>query len=131
MRTLTSTLATGIAACILMLAPPASAQKRMQLMENTAHSVRLKPTVQPKFTPASLSVIRKASYKQEDILIQEDFSRMTSGTDDHPDTLNCVASQTADPGIYVDPGLTAQPGWAGDNVFQAGGAAFLRTFNFM
>ena len=116
---------------MLLFAPPAEAQKRMQLVKNTAQSVRLRPTVEPKFATSPLTGVRRASYKQEDILIQEDFSRMTSGTDDHPDTLNCVASETADPGIYVDPGLTNQPGWAGDNVFQAGGAAFLRTYNFM
>lgn len=131
MKTLTSTLATGIAACMLLFAPPAEAQRRIHLVENPAQSVGLKPTVQPKYAPAPLQAPANASYKQEDILIQEDFSRMTSGTEDHPDTLNCIASETSDPGIYVNPGLTSQPGWAGDDVYQAGGAAFLRTFGML
>lgn len=124
-------MATGIAACMLLFAPPAEAQRRIHLVENPAQSVGLKPTVQPKYAPAPLQAPANASYKQEDILIQEDFSRMTSGTEDHPDTLNCIASETSGPGIYVNPGLTSQPGWAGDDVYQAGGAAFLRTYNIM
>ena len=117
--------------CLLLLSLPTFGQKRLAAVQQTGKAVRLNPTVKSKFKTAVLPAPNKASYHQESILLEEDFSKMTSGTEDHPDTTVCLASQNDAPGIYVDPAYTKQAGWAGDKVYSAGGAVFLRTYSML
>ena len=121
----------AVVGCMSLLSLGASAQKRMAPAATANKVVRLTPKVAAKHQPTSTSTPMKASYSQYDLLVDEDFSLMTDGTEDEPDTTECLASETEDPGIYVDPAYTHQAGWAGDNVFSAGGAVCLRTFNIM
>lgn len=123
--------ATMASVCLLLLSLPAFGQKRLAPVQQSGKAVRLTPTFKSPFKAAALPAPNKASYRQEQILLEEDFSKMTSGTEDHPDTTVCLASQNDAPGIYVDPAYTKQAGWAGDDVYSAGGAVFLRTYNFM
>ena len=59
-----------------------------------------------------------------DILIDEDFSAFTAGTENKPDT-NMIASYYGTPGMYINPSLTAQSTWSGNNVYMAGGKVAL------
>lgn len=55
-----------------------------------------------------------------DILIEEDFSKFTVGSENAPDG-SLIASRYENPGIEINPSLTKLPGWWGDWVYQAGG----------
>ncbi|MGI6222099.1 MAG: hypothetical protein ACOYJG_00650 [Prevotella sp.] len=55
-------------------------------------------------------------------LISEDFSKLTTGSEENPDTLTLLAT-TANPTIPSS--YTAQPGWSGNDVYPAGGAIAL------
>lgn len=68
----------------------------------------------------------KRAQSQQTELIAEDFSNFTSGSIDNPDTLNWVANTWKGTSNDIAPSLTHQPGWIGNFVAQAGGAAGLR-----
>lgn len=65
---------------------------------------------------------------EADILLDEDFSAMTAGTVNKPDT-KLIASYYYQPGMYIDSSLTKDGTWAGNNVYQAGGAVALLSPN--
>lgn len=91
---------------------------------------RVKSAVTP--TPLKVSPERAATRVttyNADVLVDEDFSGFTAGTMDKPDTLHYVASSYYEPGIYIDPSMTKDGTWAGDFVFSAGGAAYLKSPN--
>lgn len=91
---------------------------------------RVKSAVTP--TPLKVSSDRAATRVTTytaDVLVDEDFSGFTTGTMDQPDTTRYVASSYYDPGIYIDPSMTKDGTWAGDFVYSAGGAAFLKSPN--
>ncbi|MGN0225997.1 MAG: hypothetical protein ACI4A7_07995 [Prevotella sp.] len=117
--------------CLMLFSLPTFGQSRLAAVQQTGKAVRLTPTVKSMHKAAALPAPNKVSYRQEQLLLEEDFSKMTSGTEDHPDTTVCLASQNDAPGIYLDPSYTKQAGWAGDKVYSAGGAVFLRTYNMM
>lgn len=74
----------------------------------------------------------KASSKTEVILVDEDFSNMTKGTVDKPDTtqmLACSYSGYSPNGIYIDNSLTKDGTWFGNFVYSAGGAVAIKTYN--
>lgn len=56
------------------------------------------------------------------ILIDEDFSRMTAGSLEAPDTESIIDNEYS-----VDPKYTAEPGWWGRGLHQAGGAVALNS----
>ncbi len=75
---------------------------------------------------------QKASSKTEAILIDEDFSNMTAGTVDKPDTtqmLACAYSGYSPNGIYIDNSLTKDGTWFGNFVYSAGGAVAIKTYD--
>lgn len=79
-------------------------------------------------TPQPLKVRpNNASTSQRDILVDEDFSKVTAGTMEQPDTTQYLASSYYEPGIYIDPALTKDGTWAGEFAFAAGGAIYLKT----
>jgi len=59
-----------------------------------------------------------------DILVEEDFSAFTAGTENKPDS-NIIANYYGNPGMYIDKSLTAQSTWSGNNVYMAGGKVAL------
>lgn len=58
------------------------------------------------------------------ILLQEDFSLFTAGSEDAPDTEN-VVTDVYGGNYFLNPELTNRPGWIGHFVYQAGGMAYL------
>ena len=73
----------------------------------------------------------KSSTAQRDILVDEDFSGITWGSEEQPDTTSYLASSYYEPGIYIDPSLTKDGTWAGEFAHAAGGMVYLKTPNSM
>lgn len=59
------------------------------------------------------------------VIVDEDFSAWTKGSEAEPDTINVVSS--ANP--YIDNSLTKQPGWSGFYLYQAGGLVAITSSN--
>lgn len=80
--------------------------------------------VTAKLPPAN---VRNKNNMQEQILVDEDFSKFTAGTEDNPSTemVNVSASDWTIPDNY-----TRQPGWTGMGVLQAGGICALTYPNY-
>ena len=55
----------------------------------------------------------KSSTAQRDILVDEDFSGITWGSEEQPDTTSYLASSYYEPGIYIDPSMTKDGTLAG------------------
>ena len=56
----------------------------------------------------------------QDVMIDEDFSLMTAGTEANPDGTNVVG-----PDSYIDPAYTHMPAWSANYAYQAGGVCYL------
>ena len=56
----------------------------------------------------------------QDVMIEEDFSLMTAGSEAYPDGTNI-----AGPDYYIDPAYTHLPGWTASHAYQAGGTCCL------
>lgn len=81
---------------------------------------------QQSIKPVKRSVINKSGEMiTEYVLINEDFNKMTAGTEQVPDKENRLVSIYGDGPTEIDPSLTNESGWWGDNAFQAGGALAL------
>lgn len=65
-----------------------------------------------------------ATVNAQDVLINEDFSLMTAGSEANPDGTNLAGSD-----YMIDPAYTHIPGWMGSDVFQAGGVCCLNNAN--
>lgn len=63
--------------------------------------------------------------EQKMVLVEEDFSHFTEGSIDEP-SAETIASYYDASKLFVDDALTNQPGWWGDEVYQAGGAALIK-----
>ena len=55
------------------------------------------------------------------MLLEEDFSKFTAGSEATPDATDVADATTG----YIADELTNTPGWSGDGVFQAGGCAYI------
>lgn len=77
--------------------------------------------------PLSAQVVKNAPELGPDefLIVDEDFSAVTSGTEDEPDRENPLAPYTADGVVGIDPSFTKQPGWKGQYVYPAGGCVAL------
>lgn len=74
----------------------------------------------------------KADGKTESILVDEDFNAFTEGTIEKPDTTKMLASEYSgysDNGIFIDASKTKDGQWFGSQVYSAGGALALKTYN--
>lgn len=58
------------------------------------------------------------------VIVDENFSAWTKGSEAEPDTVNMVSSLNP----YLDDSLMQQPGWSGFCLFQAGGVAAMTDF---
>ena len=58
------------------------------------------------------------------VVLSEDFSRFTSGSEDAPDMSTVITNSS-----NVIPGYTNTSGWYGTDIYQAGGCCFLSTGN--
>jgi hypothetical protein len=115
----------------------ATAQKTHSLMRSPSTNVVLNGNTVSKVGKAPSTSVNTKNYQsslvkkswsdgstQADILLDEDFSAFTAGTEDVPDT-KMVANYYGDPGMYIDKALTAQDTWAGCYVYSAGGKVAL------
>ncbi len=84
-------------------------------------------------TPAADGMLKRATGAQlkfseesdeQDILIDEDFSKITEGTADKPGS-NMLAYYYDEPGMYIDTKYTKDGQWAGSFVYPAGGMVAL------
>ena len=115
---------------LLMMATPAQAQvDRRQLIATAPQFMHLTPDVASQYNIAPLKAPRHSGGITEDILLEEDFSGFATGTYEQPDTSRLLASQYYAPGKLIDPSLTHGMTWAGNNVYPAGGAAYVWTPN--
>ena len=60
-----------------------------------------------------------------DVLVNEDFSGMSKGSEDFPEMSVQIFAGTYPP--VIDSQYTSQPGWEGEGVFQAGGCVFFNS----
>ncbi len=58
--------------------------------------------------------------------VNEDFSRFVAGTEDAPDANDLAVGEDQS----IDNSFTAQPGWSGAGVYQAGGCAYIGMYLF-
>ena len=131
MKRFTSILA-SLAAC-MMLSQSAQAQLRVSSPNDNKKESAAIPHIKksaPNFEVRHLAPA-KASSSQQSVLIDEDFSLVTNGSETAPDTTRYLASQYPQfgDGIYIDPTLTKDGTWGGDWVMAAGGMLYLRTYN--
>ncbi len=73
---------------------------------------------------------QKVTVNRADVVVKEDFSAFTKGTNDSPDWENGGNALCNRYGsMLIDPSLTHGAPWTGHNVYQAGGAAGLYCIN--
>lgn len=82
--------------------------------------------IQKSTTVKSLKAISKAGEATDEtpnlqVLLEEDFSKFTAGSEATPDATDVADATTG----YIADKLTNTPGWSGDGVFQAGGCAYI------
>ena len=68
-----------------------------------------------------LSVVCGCAMMHSAVVLTEDFSKFTKGTDTAPDMENAVINSEG----KVPDEMTLSPGWTGQNVYQAGGTAYI------
>ncbi len=110
-----------------------TSRPRFVLAKQTAKNVfKRNITKASAYAASPLKVQPKAQGVMEAVLVNEDFSAMTSGTVEKPDTTKMLASAYAgysDNGIFIDNSLTKDGTWFGSQVYSAGGALALKTYN--
>lgn len=82
--------------------------------------------IQKATTVKTLKAISKAGEAADEtpnlqMLLEEDFSKFTAGSEATPDATDVTDATTG----YIADELTNTPGWSGDGVFQAGGCAYI------
>lgn len=82
--------------------------------------------IQKATTVKTLKAISKAGEAADEtpnlqVLLEEDFSKFTAGSEATPDATDVTDATTG----YIADELTNTPGWSGDGVFQAGGCAYI------
>lgn len=82
--------------------------------------------IQKSTTVKSLKSLSKAGEAADEtpnlqVLLEEDFSKFTAGSEATPDATDVADATTG----YIADELTNTPGWSGDGVFQAGGCAYI------
>lgn len=82
--------------------------------------------IQKSTTVKSLKSLSKAGETADEtpnlqVLLEEDFSKFTAGSEATPDATDVADATTG----YIADELTNTPGWSGDGVFQAGGCAYI------
>ena len=110
-----------------------TSRPRFVLAQQTAKNLlKRNVTNLSSYSASPLKTQQKAQGVMEAVLVNEDFSAMTSGTVEKPDTTKMLASAYegySDNGIYIDNSLTKDGTWFGNMVYSAGGALALKTYN--
>lgn len=115
----------GLSAALLCLSAgyagirqlPRKAQVAEELA-NRQNDLLASSEAKPKFR----KLLRSAGVRANAPLVNEDFSRFTAGSETAPDALDLATTGEYQ---YIADSYTAQPGWSGAGVFQAGGCAYI------
>lgn len=67
------------------------------------------------------ALLKKSPKADASVIVSEDFSKFTAGSEDAPDMTEITNWETG----YIDPSYTQTPGWSGYGIYQAGGVAYL------
>lgn len=110
-----------------------TSRPRFVLAKQTAKNLlRRNVTNVSAYSASPLKTPQKAQGVMEAVIVNEDFSALTSGTVEKPDTTKMLASEYtgySDNGIFIDNSLTKDGTWFGSQVYSAGGALALKTYN--
>lgn len=127
------------AAALLLAAGTASANNtatpRQLVRQQSQTSItkrNIKSSMAYNAKPLKETTSAKAGGVAETVLVNEDFSAMTTGTPEKPDTtqmLACEYQGYSPNGIYLDNKLTKDGTWFGSFVYSAGGSLALKTYN--
>lgn len=138
----TTTFKHACALCILSVtvavSPAADVSERMLNLQNATVSESVLVKAPAEFVRESVAntdnlprkVKRDSGGMTWTILMEEDFSGFAEGSIQEPWS-NPLCNFYGEPGPYIDPLLTQQPGWTGTNVFSAGGAVILKEYSPM
>lgn len=139
MKNILTSKCIGLAMMGFMLAPLTTSAQIHQRMMKTKNNVTSTVKGKATFAKVPMNLIKTDAAKLQrpnrtsesnDVLINEDFSKFKKGTVDKPDTTNeIVCEYDNDKGIYIDDDLMSSPGWAGSEVYSAGGAIALISHN--
>lgn len=123
-----------VACAALALASPALAQRPYQKADPHAlipFRVKTPLKLDPAFHSQFMQDTRISKISPKKVIIQqtelvnEDFSRFAEGSIDKPDTTNWVVNSWNGTSNEIPSNMTNQPGWTGNFIGQAGGAAAL------
>lgn len=70
--------------------------------------------------PSSVSKMPRKESLMKDVLLDEDFSKMTTGTNEQPDDA-LLGNFYGAPGKWIDGAYTQESGWSGTGIHSAGG----------
>ena len=104
---------------LLCVAYMAFAQRPTSYWSKAPFKVETQPVV---------TAIAAATQPGSTVVLEEDFSLFTAGSEDMPDDVNIAPE--VDYTYLVDTAYTHQPGWLGYYVFQAGGCAALKEYDY-
>lgn len=118
--------------CVVMLTP-ASAQLSGRVVKapksNAAVTASMKPVSKAAKTPFGFKrVANPTDYGKEVVIVSEDFSKMSTGSEEEPDfdtDMNFEPEDNVWINMYDD--FTQTPGWGSTNAYPAGGAIYLDT----
>ena len=116
--------------CVVMLTP-ASAQLSGRVVKapksNAAVTASMKPVSKAAKTPFGFKrVANPTDYGKEVVIVSEDFSKMSTGSEEEPDfdtDMNFEPEDNVWINMYDD--FTQTPGWGSTNAYPAGGAIIL------
>lgn len=96
-------------------------QLRSENVESSTRATKAVKLSQQKPVKATKSFAPVQAVEEGEILVQEDFSKFTAGSESQPDAVDLCDSSTGEiPSQY-----TQAPAWGGVAVYQAGGCAYL------
>ncbi len=126
--------AAAIALTLSVYAGNESGTRQLQISKTVKSIVKrdVNKSAASSYNASPLKSAAKAQGVMEAIVVNEDFSALTSGTYDKPDTTQMLACQYdgySPNGIFIDNSLTKDGTWFGNFVYSAGGAIALKTYS--
>ncbi len=126
--------AAAIALTLSVYAGNESGTRQLQISKTVKSIVKrdVNKSTASSYNASPLKSAAKAQGVLESIVVDEDFSALTSGTYDKPDTTQMLACQYdgySPNGIFIDNSLTKDGTWFGNFVYSAGGAIALKTYS--
>ncbi|MGI6223655.1 MAG: hypothetical protein ACOYJG_08600 [Prevotella sp.] len=105
----------------MLLISGATGATQLQMSDDNTSNVKL---VTPTSKTSKVGKLLKEDSVSTETLIDEDFSLMTKGTPESPDTV-LLSSVNYDNYPYIADSLTHKPGWSSRGAYQAGGCVSL------